>query len=92
MWRYKHKLLRKLYKEQQLNGLLTTYNLKSTVNFTTSIAHKSSTAIDIIFVDRSGNYIIHCLIHGLSDHDTQLILLNNVIIPYQASEVNLITK
>jgi hypothetical protein len=62
------------------------------VNFPTRTANESSTAIDNIFIDRSGNYIIHCLIHGLSDHDAQLIVLNNVIIPYQASEANLITK
>jgi hypothetical protein len=55
MWRYKHKLLRKLYKEQQLDGPLTTYNLKSMVNFPTRIANESSTAIDNIFIDRSGN-------------------------------------
>jgi hypothetical protein len=41
---------------------------------------------------REKKYIIHCLILGLSDHDAQLIMLNNVIIPYQASEANLITK
>jgi len=79
-------------KKQQLDGLLTTHNLKSTVHFPTRIATESSKAKDNIFVHRSGNYTMHRLINALSGHDAQLIMLNNVTIPNQASEANLITK
>jgi len=66
-------------RKSQLDALLTTYNLTSTVNFPTRIQKNSATAIDNIFIDTSklGNYIISPLINGLSDHDAQIITLHS---------------
>jgi hypothetical protein len=40
-------------------------------------------AIDNIFIDLSRNFTKNSLINGLSDHDAQLVIANNVIIPVQ---------
>jgi exonuclease III len=79
-------------KRQQLGTLLSTYNLISTVNFPTRMANSSVTAIDNIFVNMSRNYTISPFINGLSDHDTQLINLKDVMLPKQACETQLIRK
>jgi hypothetical protein len=50
------------------------------------------TAIDNIFINKTRNYTIRPFINGLSDHDAQLILLNNVILEEQACETQLIRK
>jgi hypothetical protein len=56
-------------------SLLTTYNLLHTVHFATRKQHKSSTAIDNIFVDnrRLESSYTSPLINGLSDHDAQFL-------------------
>jgi len=59
------------------------YNLKSTVNFPTRIINGSSTAIDNIFIDLLRNFTINLLINGLSDHNAQLLKLENIIVPIQ---------
>jgi hypothetical protein len=66
--------------KKQLSSLLTTYNLSHTVNFATRIQNRSSTAIDNIFVDNSrlGSSITTPLINVLSDHDAQLLTINNI--------------
>jgi hypothetical protein len=65
--------------KKHLSSLLTTYNLSHTVNSATRIQNESSTAIDNIFVDNSrlGSTITLPLINGLSDHDAQLLTINN---------------
>lgn len=77
-------------KIQQLDTLSTTHNLRSTVNFPTRIVSSSVTAIASIFVDKARNYTISPFINRLSDHDAQLIKLNNVILQKQACETRLI--
>jgi len=54
--------------------------LTSTVNFPTRIQKNSATAIDNIFINVSkfDDYIISPLINGLSDHDAQLIMINDI--------------
>jgi hypothetical protein len=58
-----------------------------TVNFATRIQNNSSTAIDNIFVDsiRWNSSSTSPIINGLSDHDAQLLTINNIV-----AEVNLI--
>jgi hypothetical protein len=68
-------------RRQQLDTLLASYNLKSTVNFPTRIINVSSTAIDKIFIDLSRNFTINPLINGLSDHYAQLLKLEKIIVP-----------
>jgi hypothetical protein len=67
-------------KRQQLDTLLATYNLTSTVHFPTRISNVLITARDNSFINKSRNYTISLFINGLSDHDGQLIILNNIII------------
>jgi hypothetical protein len=69
----------------KLNSLLATYNLHSTVNFPTRITNHSSTAIDNIFINKvtNSNYSIESFINGLSDHDTQILVLHNINIRCQ---------
>jgi hypothetical protein len=54
-------------RKKQMNTLLTTYNLKHTVNFATRTQNDSSTAIDNIFVDitRFSSYTTSPIINGL---------------------------
>ena len=61
----------------------------STVNFPPRIHNNSITAIDNIFIDKEvkyENYSIHPLVNGLSDHDAQIIIINNITV------VNVLTK
>jgi hypothetical protein len=54
--------------------------MTSTVYFPTRIQKNSATAIDNIFIDTSkfDNYVILPKINGLSDHDAQLITINDI--------------
>ena len=65
-------------KNKQLDNLLGTYNLIGTIYFPTRIAKNSVTLMDSIFINNTRNYTIKTCINGLSDHDAQLITLNNV--------------
>jgi hypothetical protein len=64
----------------QLHSLLATYSLYNIVNFPARIGSKSFMAIDGIFIDKYkiNSYFIIPVVNGLSDHDAQLLLLNNV--------------
>jgi hypothetical protein len=64
----------------KLNSLLATYSLYNIVNFPTSVGGKSCTAIDSIFIDkyRVNGYSIITAVNGLSDHDAQLSMQNNI--------------
>jgi hypothetical protein len=72
--------LLKSNRKKHLSSLLTTYNLSHTVNFATRMQNESSTAIDNTFVDNSrlGSTITLPLLNGLSDHDAQLLTINNI--------------
>jgi hypothetical protein len=67
-------------KKNLLDSLMASYNLISTVYFPTRIQNNSVTAIDSIFINVSkfDDYtgIISPLVNGLSDHDAQLITIN----------------
>jgi hypothetical protein len=69
-----------------LDSVLYSCNTVSIVDFTTRIQNTSTSATDNIFIhySRKEKYYISPLFKGLSDHDTQLVLINNadtVIIP-----------
>jgi hypothetical protein len=74
--------------------LLLSYNLYSTVNFPTRIHNSSFTAIDNIFIDKVKyeNYSIHPLVNGLSDHDAQMITINNITVDKGVSKLQSIRK
>jgi hypothetical protein len=63
-----------------VDSLLSSYNLSSTVNFPTRVQSNSGSAIDNIFIHNSkiGDYTVGPFINGLSDHEAQLIEINNI--------------
>jgi hypothetical protein len=65
---------------EKKNSLLTTYNSTHTVNFATRIQNDTSTAIDNIFVDsiRFSSSSTSPIINGVSDHDSQYLMINNI--------------
>ena len=67
-------------KRQQLDALLQTYNIIGTVSFPTRIAAGSNTAIDNIFLTKTTNHTISPRINGLSDHDAQLLVIENTTV------------
>jgi hypothetical protein len=72
--------LLKTIRKTLLDSLLASYNLTNTVYFPTRIQNNSATAIDNIFIDTSkfDNYVILPVVNGLSDHDAQLIMINDI--------------
>jgi len=74
-------------KSQQLDALLQTYNLIGTVSFPTRKSKASSTAIDNIFITRTKNYIINPHINGLSDHEVQIIMIENTVLTNQTNKI-----
>jgi hypothetical protein len=69
---------------QQLDNLLATYNLTSTIKF--------PTRIDNIFIDIThiGRYIVCPVINGLSDHDAHVIRLENIFTHKELNETKII--
>ena len=60
--------------------------MTGTVNFPTRITTTSCSAIDNIFVDERRKYTIKQCINGLSDHDAQLLTLNDLEQPVSDSK------
>jgi hypothetical protein len=78
--------------KKQLDTLLISYNLSTKVHFPTRIQNKSSTAIDNIFKEifQFKNYIITPMINGLSNHDAQLLTINEINLENQTCHINTI--
>jgi len=74
-------------KKQQLDALLQTYNLIGTVSFTTRKTDASTSAIDNIFIARIKNYIIYRILNGLSDHEVQILMTENTVLPKQRNNI-----
>jgi len=74
-------------KRQQLDALLQTYNLIGTVLFPTRKSKASTTAIDNIFITRTKNYIINPHINGLSAHEVQIIMIENIVLTKQINNI-----
>jgi len=81
-------------KESKLDNLLLSYKLYSTVNFPATIHNNSITAVDYIFIDKVKyeNYSIHPLVNGLSDHDAQIITINNITVDKRINKTQSIRK
>jgi len=79
--------LEKCNTRQQLDALLQTYNLIGTVLFPTRKSKASSTAIDNIFIRRTKNSIINPDINGLSDHEAQIIMIENMVLKNQTNKI-----
>ena len=74
----------------EINYLLGTYNLISTAYFPTRTVINSTTLINNIFIDNRRHYTIKPCVNGLSDHDVQLITLNNFSLPFSNIETSYI--
>jgi hypothetical protein len=67
--------------------MLNTYNLMGTIFFPTRTVNNSATLIDNILIGSRRSYTIKLSINGLSDHDPQLITINNVTVPRSPPEI-----
>jgi hypothetical protein len=65
---------------KETNSLLTTYNFTHTVNLAKIIQNDSSTATDNMFFDstRFSSSSTSSIVNGLSDHDAQYLMNNNI--------------
>lgn len=66
--------------KQLLDSLLTSYSLCSKVKFPSRIQNNSQSAIDNIFINtfKFSSFSVYPIINGLSDHDTQCIVIHNI--------------
>jgi hypothetical protein len=71
----------------KLETLMNTFNLTQVVNFPTRIINNNATLIDTFFVDTTiyDKIQVKSFINGLSDHDAQIICLQNANIRLQQS-------
>jgi len=74
-------------KRQQLDALLQTYNLTGTVSFPMRKTNASITATGNIFLTRTKNYTIYPHINGLSDHEAQIIVIENTVLTKQRNNI-----
>jgi exonuclease III len=82
------------HRKQQLSLLLNTYNLVHTVDFPMRVIRNLGTEIDNIFVDnyRVNSFKISSIVNGLSDHDAQYLILENVSIESNITPVKYRTR
>jgi hypothetical protein len=76
--------------KRQLDAMLVSHNLTSTVKFPTKTWSKSSTTVDNILLNalQFDNYSIIHVINGLSDYDTQLLRRNDINLQKQTGHKN----
>jgi hypothetical protein len=78
------------YKKEQLQSVLDTYNLVQIISFPTRISSTSISLIDNFFLDRSiyNKFHVYPAINGLSDHDGQILILENLQAVMQSKHEN----
>jgi hypothetical protein len=66
--------------KQKLVSIMETFNLTQVVNFPTRICNNKETIIDSLFIDRMKfkNILVFPFVNGLSDHDAQIVSLDNI--------------
>ena len=79
-------------KKRQLDAVLLTYNLSAIVHFPTRSQGYSSAAINNIFIEtyKFINYTASPLYKGLSDHDAELLIINDVNLQLQNHHIYII--
>ena len=76
-----------------LDSLLASFNLFSTVKFSTRISKQSSTQTDNIYVNvYKFDFSVYPFINGLSDHDAQIITITDISTPILEQSFSLIRK
>lgn len=82
--------------KQLLNSLLASYGLFSTVQFPTRIfnTYLYISTIDNIFMNtvKYNNFMVYPIINGMSDHDTQIIILHDITVVSDITHFNLTWK
>lgn len=64
-----------------LNSLLASYNLYSIIDFPTRISNNSCSLIDNIYINSYlHEFSVYPFINGMSDHDAQVIALDNITV------------
>jgi hypothetical protein len=78
------------YKKAQLQSVLDTYNLVQIIYFPTRISSTSVLLIDNFFLDRNiyNKLQVYSAINGLSDHDGQILILENLQVMRQSDHVS----
>jgi exonuclease III len=68
------------YKKEQLQRMLNTYKLTQVIDFPTRIGPTTASLIDNLFLDRhrKGKFQLYSVLNGLSDHDGQILKLENL--------------
>ena len=66
---------------------MAAYVLYSTIQFPTRITNSSAPTIDNIFINtvKFNYFIVHPLINGIYDHDTEIIVLHDIIIQNESN-------
>jgi hypothetical protein len=79
-------------RKEQLDAMLISHILYSKVQFPTRNQNKSNTAIDNILIDtfQFKDYIITHMINGLSNHDAQLLTINEINLHNQTCHIKTI--
>jgi hypothetical protein len=78
-------------RKHNLDTLLASYGLFSTVKFPTRTTYQSCTQIDNILINvYNHEYIVHTLFNGLSDHDGQILTFLNLpnFVPKKSSIIS----
>jgi len=57
------------------------------VSFPTRKTNASTSAIDNIFIARTKNYSIYPFINGLSDHEAQILVIENIVLTKQRNNI-----
>jgi hypothetical protein len=71
-----------------LDALLQTYNLIGTVSFPTRKSNPSQQLTTYSFRGQK-NYIIYPLINGLSDHEAQMLVKENIVLKKQRNYISI---
>jgi hypothetical protein len=81
-------------RKSQLDPLLFSYNLLDIIKFSTRVQKNSVTAIDNIFiaVSQIGNCTAMPVVHGLSYHNAQLLIIGTSDIQIQSHQLILLEK
>ena len=58
-----------------------------TVSFPTRKTNASATATDNIFIARTKSFTIYPFINGLSDHEAQILVIENIVLTKQRNNI-----
>jgi hypothetical protein len=92
MWGININYLENCSRRQKLDSMLVTYNVIGTLHFPTKIINGSVSPINNISIDKTRNYTVRPFINSMSNHDTQVITMNNIFFTEMSSLHNSVLK